>query len=250
MAYASYALVFKAGGVNGRPTRPDLFTAFGPEWLTTYELGAKSDWLDHRLRVNLALFYSRYKDIQITRNTVDGDGAFIRVEQNAGTARIFGLEAELTAAPVRGLSLNAGLGYTNFKFQSLLPQMAAPGTPLLGLNNELPFTPELVGTAAAAYRIPLGRAGWLTPRVDAYYCSGYFIDIDNTPAVKQEPFALIGARLSYAPQNAGWELYASATNLTQRAVIGSGVASPANGSQIVSYKPPRMFYAGARFNFD
>mgnify|MGYP003471383068 FL=1 len=250
LLYASYALGFKAGGVNGRPAREDLFTAFGPEWLTTYEVGAKTDWLDKRLRLNLALFYSNYRDIQITRNTVDGTGAFIRLEQNAGTARIFGLEAELTAAPVRGLLLTGGLGYTNFKFQSLLPQMAAPGMQLLGLNNKLPFNPELVGTVTASYKIPLGSAGWITPRVDAYYSSSYFIDIDNTPAVKQDPYVQLNARVAYLPERANWELFASATNLTQRAVIGSGVASPANGSQVVSYKPPRMFYVGARFNFD
>jgi iron complex outermembrane receptor protein len=56
--------------------------------------------------------------------------------------------------------------------------------------------------------------------------------------------------LTYAPESARWELFAAASNLTQRAVIGSGVASPANGSQVVSYRPPRMIYAGARFNFD
>jgi iron complex outermembrane receptor protein len=249
MAYGSYALGFKAGGVNGRPTRPDLFTAFGPEWLTTFEVGAKSEFLDKRLRVNVAAFFSRYTDIQISRNTVDSDGAFIRLEQNAGSARIFGFEAEITAAPVRGLTLNATAGYNNFAFTSLLPQMAAPGTPLLTLDNKLPFNPSLVGTLSGAYRIVLGAFGALTPRFDVNYSGSYFIDIDNTKGVKQKPFMLLNARLTYAPDRGDWELFAAATNLTQRAVIGSGVASPANGSQIVSYRPPRMIYAGARFNF-
>lgn len=249
MAYGSYALGFKAGGVNGRPTRPDLFTAFGPEWLTTFEVGAKSEFLDKRLRVNVALFLSRYTDIQISRNTVDSDGAFIRLEQNAGTARIFGFEAEITAAPVRGLTFNATAGYNNFAFTSLLPQMAAPGTPLLTLDNKLPFNPSLVGTLSGAYRIGFGAFGSITPRFDLNYSGSYFIDIDNTEAVKQKPFMLLNVRLTYAPDRGDWELFAAATNLTQQAVIGSGVASPANGSQIVSYRPPRMIYAGARFNF-
>ncbi|MET0389296.1 MAG: TonB-dependent receptor [Polyangiales bacterium] len=250
LAYASYGLGFKAGGVNGRPSRDDLFTAFGPEWLTTYEVGAKSEWLERKLRVNLALFYSRYTDIQISRNTVDADGAYIRVEQNAGDARIFGLEAEATAAPVRGLQLGASVGYTHFELTSLLPQMAAPGTPLLSLKNQLPFTPRWVGNLSAAYRLSLGEAGFLTPRVDVRYSSSYFIDIDNTPEIAQGAYELINARLAYTPKSASWELYASATNLTQRAAIGSGLAAPANGSHIVSYRPPRMVFVGARFNFD
>jgi iron complex outermembrane recepter protein len=250
MAYASYALGFKAGGVNGRPTRPDLFTSFGPEWLTTYEVGAKSDWFDNRLRVNLALFLSQYSDIQITRNTVDSMMAFIRLEQNAGDADIKGFELETAIAPVRGLNITGALGYTNFRFTSLLPQMAMAGTTPLTLDNKLPFTPELVGSVGVSYRIPLGSAGSLTPRADLSYSSGYYIDIDNTPAVKQPTYELLNARLAYMPESAKFELFAAVTNLTNRAVIGSGVASPANGSQIVSYRPPRMIYGGARFNFD
>jgi iron complex outermembrane recepter protein len=250
MAYASYALGFKAGGVNGRPTRPDLFTSFGPEWLTTYEVGAKSEWFEKRLRFNLALFFSQYDDIQISRNTVDSEGAFIRVEQNAGDANIYGFEAEATAVLLRGLNLSAGLGYTHFEFTSLLPQMAAPGMPLLTLDNKVPFVPEWTSTVSATYRIPIGEAGFIIPRLDFYYASGYFIDIDNTKTVEQDPYALLHARLSYAPPAANWELYAAVANITQEAVIGSGVAAPANGSYIVSYRPPRMFFAGARFNFD
>ncbi|HKU42924.1 MAG TPA: TonB-dependent receptor [Polyangiales bacterium] len=250
MAYTSWSLGFKAGGVNGRPARSDLFTSFDPEWLSTWEVGAKTDWFDKRLRVNVAGFYSRYTDIQITRNTVDSNGAFIRVEQNAGDARIFGFETELSAAPTRDFQLGGGVGYTNFHFTSLLPQMAAPGTPLLTLENKLPFTPVFLGTGSASYRVRMGEAGSLTPRVDFSYSSGYFIDIDNTQGVEQEPFAMLHARLTYAPESAKWELFAAVTNITQQAVIASGVASPANGSQIVSYRPPRMFYGGARFIFD
>jgi iron complex outermembrane receptor protein len=250
MTYASYALGFKAGGVNGRPTRPDLFTSFGPEWLSAFELGAKSDWLDKRLRVNLALFYSIYSDIQITRNTVDDQGAFIRLEDNAGDAVIAGFELESTIVPLRGLNITAALGYTHFEFTSLLPQMTPPGVLPITLDNKLPFTPELTGNLGASYRISLGSAGSLTPRVDFMYSSGYYIDIDNTEAVEQGPYAWLNARLGYMPESAKFELFAAVTNLTNRAVIGSGVSAPANGSQIVSYLPPRMIYGGARFSFD
>jgi iron complex outermembrane receptor protein len=250
LAYGSYAVGFKAGGVNGRPTRPDLFESFGPEWLTTFELGAKTDWLDKRLRLNVALFYSRYTDIQITRNTVDSNNMFIRLDQNAGDANISGFEAEATVVPVRGLNLAAAAGFTAFKFTSLLPQMAQMGQSTITLDNKLPFTPKLVSTFSASYRIELGEVGRITPRADLYYCSGYFIDIDNTAAVQQDKYLTLNARLSYAPLSEKWELFVAATNLTNVAVIGSGVSAPANGNQIVSYNAPRMIYAGARFTFD
>jgi iron complex outermembrane receptor protein len=251
MAYGSFSVGFKAGGIPGRPASPALYVPTNPEWVTAYELGVKSEWFDRRLRVNLAGFYSLYKDIQVTRNTTDAQGAFVRLEQNAGDGRIFGFEAEAATAPVRGLTLTAGAGYTNFAFTSLLPQMAAPGMAVLSLNDQLPYNPKLTAVFSAAYRISLGDAGGITPRVDLNYSSGYFTDIGpNTPGIAQGKYAMLNARLAYAPDSERYEVFVSASNLTNQAIVGSGVYGPANGSQIVSYRPPRMFYAGMRFNFD
>ena len=52
------------------------------------------------------------------------------------------------------------------------------------------------------------------------------------------------------PRSTTWEGYVSVTNVTNEAVIGSGVYGPANGSQVVSYRTPRMIFGGVRFNFD
>jgi iron complex outermembrane recepter protein len=249
MAYASYAWGFKAGGITGRPTRKDLFRAFDPERLITYEVGAKSEWLDHRLRLNVAAFFSQYRDIQITTNTTDAQGMFVRLEQNAGSGTIKGFEAEATVMPLRGLNLTAALGYTDFEFTSLLPQ-AGPAGMSITLGSQLPYTPKLTGAFSASYRIDMGAAGFLTPRADLDYSSGYYVDIPNTEAIKQGKFALVNARLAYSPRSMKWEAFASATNLANAAIIGSGVYGVSNGSQVVSYRPPRMIFAGARFNFD
>jgi iron complex outermembrane receptor protein len=250
MVYASYARGFKAGGVNGRPTRPDLFTSFDPEWVTTYEAGFKSDWFDRRLRINGALFFSPYSDIQITRNTVDADGAFIRLEDNAGDSTLRGFELEAAVVPVRGLQLGGGVGVVAFDFTRLLPQQAPAGTPLLTLDTELPFNPELTANASAAYWWSLGGAGQIGLRADYSGSSAYFIDIDNTEAVSQRAYFTLDGRLAYASESGHWEVFVAAKNLTNEAVIGSGVASRANGSYVVSYRAPRMFYAGLHFDFE
>jgi iron complex outermembrane recepter protein len=249
MAYASYAWGFKAGGITGRPMSRELFRAFDPERLVTYELGAKSEWLDHRLRLNVAAFYSQYRDIQITTNTTDMQGMFVRLEQNAGSGTIKGFEAEATLAPIRSLNISAAIGYTDFEFTSLLPQEGPPGMSIT-LDSQLPYTPKLTAAASASYRIDLGAAGFLTPRADFDYSSGYFVDIPNTQAIAQGRYALINARLAYAPRSLKWEAYLASTNLANAAIIGSGVYGVSNGSQVVSYRPPRMIFAGARFNFD
>jgi iron complex outermembrane receptor protein len=68
--------------------------------------------------------------------------------------------------------------------------------------------------------------------------------------VSRPAYVWLNARLGYGPSSASWEAFVAATNLGNEAVIASSVAAVATGSQVVSYKPPRLVYAGARFAFD
>ena len=55
---------YTVGGISPRPYVPQQTTSFGPETLNAYELGFKSTWLDHRLKVNVAGFYNQYDNYQ------------------------------------------------------------------------------------------------------------------------------------------------------------------------------------------
>ena len=49
------------------------------------EIRRMTEWFDHKLRLNFAAFFSQYRDIQITTNTTDAQGMFVRLEQNVGS---------------------------------------------------------------------------------------------------------------------------------------------------------------------
>lgn len=66
MLYGYYARGFKSGGFNGRISRAEDIGPFDPEYVDSIELGVKSDMLDDRLRVNVALFYNLWQDMQVT----------------------------------------------------------------------------------------------------------------------------------------------------------------------------------------
>ena len=66
MTYGSVSTAFKGGGTNARPFGPLQVVPFDKENLTAYEVGFKTDFLDRRLRVNVAGFINKYKDIQLT----------------------------------------------------------------------------------------------------------------------------------------------------------------------------------------
>src|SRR5208283_2058428 len=68
MAYASYSKGFKSGGWTTRlddPISSPVQARFSPEYDKSYELGLKSQWFDHHLQANLALFESKYDAIQL-----------------------------------------------------------------------------------------------------------------------------------------------------------------------------------------
>jgi iron complex outermembrane receptor protein len=244
MFYAQYSTGFKAGGYNGRPSAATALQSFDEEELAAYEVGMKSEWFGHTLRLNLAAFYNDYTDIQITRLRADLAG--VRIEENAGDGKIKGVEAEFQWVPVAGLNLGASVGYQDFKFSEL-----APGVQLgCAIDScKLPFAPETTVGLTAAYMFALGQLGNLTFRADYKYSDKYYIDPDNTEAVAQDAYDMLDARVALAGFDKGWEIFVGGANLTNEAVIANGVTSVPKNSQIVSYKPPRQWYAGVRVKF-
>jgi iron complex outermembrane receptor protein len=219
MAYASVARGFKSGGFNGRPLDNNGVQAFGPENVTSYEVGVKSEWLDRRLRLNAAAFYSDYTDLQFTANVFSSKtNSLAQVIENAGKARIKGLEAELQARPIPALMLQASAGYTNFRITELSGDVQG-----VTLASHQPRTPKFNASAAAAYTIDLDPAQ-LTARLDWIYEGASYADIQNTPELRKPPSHRFNARLTYVSGDGNWEVALYGLNLTDRRYIISGLS--------------------------
>ncbi|MEP9401302.1 TonB-dependent receptor [Sphingomonas sp. VNH70] len=113
MAYASYTRGFKPGGNNLTFGIADVaedlvFRTFRPEHIDAYELGLKADFLDGRLRANLAGFGYDYRDLQYMTSDPRNRSSGVA---NIPRSRILGAEAELTFAPSRDLRFDAGLTF-------------------------------------------------------------------------------------------------------------------------------------------
>src|SRR5262249_12119497 len=93
MAYASWAKGVKQGGWTTRlqaTIESPEAARFSPEYSSTYELGLKSEWFNHRLLTNAAVYYTEYNSIQL--NIQQGISP---VYTNAGNAKMKGAELEL-----------------------------------------------------------------------------------------------------------------------------------------------------------
>ena len=110
--YLRIATGYKAGGIaeSGDVGTFNEAFVFDPEEVLTYELGLKSELVDNTVRVNLALFYSEFDDMQVGFNTNPADLS-VTLLQNAGEATISGAELEAMWAPIDSLTLALNASY-------------------------------------------------------------------------------------------------------------------------------------------
>lgn len=121
LVYLSFSKGFRSGGFNGRASGPTSLGPYDPETVDAYEAGLKADWLDRRLRTNIALYHTKYnnKQEEIVQPSPPGSPSPQEtVVKNASSARINGAEVEVIAQPSRELSFRASFSYTDAKFDS------------------------------------------------------------------------------------------------------------------------------------
>ncbi len=108
LIYASYNTGFKSGGYNLiAPTSQP----YKPENIKAFEAGLKSQLFDRRLRLNLAGYYYKYSNLQVTNYA----GGLLTIV-NGAAAKIYGFDLDADFRIGRGLSLNGGLGYIHDRF--------------------------------------------------------------------------------------------------------------------------------------
>lgn len=145
--YARFAKGYKSGGFNGEtnnfvapsaacPTgTPELCNPYRPEKVDSYELGIKNVLADGALTLNVAAFYDKHKDIQLS--VFDATGAAASTVLNAAKATIKGIEVETVIRPMDGLTVNASAAYLDAKYDSFLD-----GGVDVSNNRAFPHTPK------------------------------------------------------------------------------------------------------------
>ncbi|PCI52489.1 MAG: hypothetical protein COB36_14940 [Alphaproteobacteria bacterium] len=235
LMYASFSKGFKSGGWNPRPLAPGEFAPYDQENLTAYEIGLKSRLFDNRMTVNLASFYSQYKNLQLTSNGVNPDtGGLLLTVDNAGDVDIWGFEAEVVARPMQGLDINFGLGYMDNKYTDLA---ASTG---YSIDNKLPNAAKWTLNAGVQYGFDLGgEMGALTIRGDINYRSRTFNDPQNASSIIQDGYALLNGRITWDSTDENWQVAFFVLNITDKLYFTSAEDVPAFGLRNAIYGRPR-----------
>jgi iron complex outermembrane recepter protein len=212
MTYAGVSTGFKGGGSNPRPFFATQVQPFNQETITAYEVGAKSDLLERRLRVNLSVFLNKYKEIQLTRLTCPefsppGLGFLCALPTNGGDADVKGVELEFEAHPFGGLQIDGSYSKLDFEYTRTRPDVGiepgdtAPGT----IENKWSF--------GIQYAMGGGSTGTFTPRFDVHYQSGYHTNVAATPDNLVPGYHLGNVRLTWDSPEQKWQGAFAVTNV-------------------------------------
>lgn len=243
MVYAQYATGFKGGGLNGQPFFADQVYPFGPENITTWEGGLKSQ-LGGIATFNAAIFRSNYKEIQLQAQVCPVGTAFpCAGPDNVGSAHMNGFEAELFAEPVDGFNIDGSVSYLDFNYYEL-------SNTGVSLDMIAPFTAEWSWSVGAQYRAELNGAGSLTPRIDANYRSSIYTDPVNAPTALIPSRTLVNARLTWMSANEDIEIAAEVRNLTDKYYLANLIDNNAFTGLAYAYPaPPRTWLVSVKKSF-
>ena len=234
MVYGSYRQGYKSGGFQSLPGNAVLAAnVYEPEQVKSYEIGAKTQFLDNRLRVNIALFDTRIDDQQILRIPSAG----LSIIDNAGKTRTKGMDVAVSAVLSEYFRVDWAATFQKARFDEYLTNCAG-SPPVCATNfagNRQLRSPDFQTSVTAEAMIPLGSSGELTLRGEYSYQSKVYFDAANisTPGAFQPGYGIFNARITYTPPTGNWDVSIFGKNLTDKeyfrniALSGpSGVGTP------------------------
>jgi iron complex outermembrane receptor protein len=249
MWYAQAATGYKGGGINPRPFFLVQIQPFQPEELTSYETGVKTVLANGRLRLNSALFYNDYTDIQINQTQCEVPfppffGAPCLQPGNAGDADVKGVEIEAEANIGDKWLLDFSYSALDFEYTRLQPNVAVT------LDMITPYTPEAEWSAGVQYEVPLPGGGSLTPRIDASYQDVIYTSPTNNVANRIPSYTLANFRLTWRSPQDDWEAAIEGTNLGDKLYYNTIFEQyDSSGTVAASPGPPRMWALTLKRNF-
>lgn len=143
--------------------------------VTNYEVGLKGRWLGGDLTANIAAYYIDWKDIQVQANRVSDS---IQFATNIGGAESYGLEYEIIARPVQGLSLALNGSFNRAKVTDLTSVEAAISGAVL---NARLASPRFQGSGTLRYDFGIGNGRNAFAAVNVSHAGSFPNQFPNVP---------------------------------------------------------------------
>jgi iron complex outermembrane receptor protein len=237
MLFASATRGFQGGGWNSfTGASPQDFNSFKPETIWSYETGFRSETPDHKLRLNVNLFYEDVHDDQVLSDNPN-TGSFDT--SNAADFEAHGLEANIKWRPSQNLTLNSNIGMIDGTYFDQSPLIKSQQESCVTKTNvancqsgivtatgalaKPVFLPPFSITQSASYVFKFEKFT-LTPNVSIQYVAREWFDTANTPVAASsspspvgglnKPRTLIDLGVTFAARNTPLTFTAECKNCT------------------------------------
>lgn len=249
LLFASVADGFKSGGFNEGNVGANVSAVVSPENLRSYELGAKTEWFDRRLRLNITGFQYDYDDLQ-AQSFVIADGEPVQILTNAARSVTRGIEVEFDAQPTEALSLNGFVSYLDAEYRSF-PNAVISGSGAIGdvSGNTMPYAPEWKWGFGAQYKRRLGTGGALTFGENYTWTGEHFYDEFNSPGTFEEAHGSLSAYVRYTSPDEHWRAEIYGSNLTDEKIAFSRTAPFGPADPIINPGAPLTYGFRLRYTY-
>lgn len=225
--YLTYSEGFKSGGFNDLSV---VNPPFDPEYIDSIELGAKTEWLDGKLRFNASVFHYDYSDLQVSVFASTGS-ITTTFTTNAAEATVKGLEFDVLARPIPALQIAASvalLDATYDRFVTPYGSCTAANVALdsrctgrVGLprlidvaGNKLNNAPEFKGSLSIGYDIGLASGDRLSLQSALSHQGRVYFLPANTEVMSQAAYTLLDLRVGYEHRDGNLSVGAFVKNAT------------------------------------
>jgi outer membrane receptor protein involved in Fe transport len=230
MAYATVSVGNKSGGFDARSNASpggaiDGSFEYDEEKATSFEVGAKTSFMNGRGELNVAAFFTKYDDLQVS--IFDGTLGFN--VGNAGAAETKGIELDGRFALTDNLLMTAALAFLDFEFtdfekgqcyQGQTPDQITPTVNFCdykGMTNQ--YVADFSGNVGFVYTRAFGDAMEFRAGTDFTFTDDYNSSQNLDPSQEQDGYVEVNMRLAVADVKSGWEVAIVGKNLTDEDVI-------------------------------
>lgn len=217
LGYVSVAKGFKSGGFAGQPPGPPI-PQFEPERVMNYEIGMKGEFLQQRLRANVALFYSQYKDLQLQSFDLNGLPATA-----TANARNRGVELEIMARLTDRLTVRGGASITDpeyVRYISQQPGFSDPAHTFDMSGKRIGGMPSRDANFMLDYRLPVAARGTLSLQADVVHSGDITTEFGST--LWAPSYTKGDVRVIWEPLSGSWTLTGWVNNVTDELYYRGG----------------------------
>src|SRR5688572_29851099 len=266
LVYATYSEGFRVGGSNPLKPTSVLPRDYSSDELKNYEVGLKSEWLDNRLRFNLAAYFMEWEDFAVQLE--DPTQLFQLGFVNLASAEIPGVEADVAFSVNDNWQLDGAFSWNDAETSedtTLSFGEDDEGNPLelfVPKGERLPLTPDWSATLGIEYRSsgqlfnaqPFGRFDVAYVGESVNSLEGIESVVSGNAPVVQDAYTTGDLRIGLDGDT--WSASFFVDNVwDERAEIfysnrwGPAPSPGFHGGQRLSVNPPRTYGLQLRFDF-